>query len=220
MKRRTEDPHRRFRDWLLAGADDELPRDVAVHAYVCAECQLATTAFDMLSATDPSLAGEPPVRSVAPAIRHPVRRVAMATGGAVAVTAVAVVATGALRLPANILLDGPASTTGELPTQEVLGNTGVPQPSPTPGEPSPRSSGRASATPMPPRATAAPNTLPPTLAPILTPAATPTPRPVASRTPRPSAATPAPTPSPPSPTPSPVEPTPSPTLTETPSPLP
>jgi hypothetical protein len=221
VKRRTDDPHRRFRDWLLAGADEDLPRDVAVHAYVCADCQLSTAALDMLYATDLPLAGPPPLRAAAPAVRHPMRRVALATGGAVAVTAVAVVATGALRLPTGILLGGGSASPSGPRTQEVLGNTGEPEASPTSGDPTPPSSSQPSRRPATPGASVPPGTQAPTFIPIVTPVATQTARPSVSGPPRPTPATPAPTASPTvAPTPTPPEPTPEPTVTETPSPLP
>ena len=222
MKRQTSDLHARFRDWLLAGSDEELPRDVAVHASVCGECQASAAAMDMLTAVDPSQAGMPPLRNAVLVDRYPTRRrVALATGGALAATAFAAVATGALRLPPRVELNGTASPGGGAPTQEVLGNTGVPQASPTSAAPSPRASARATARPSLGASTPPLVSIAPTTAPILTPAATPTQRPGASRTPRPSASNPPATPSPlATPSLTPEEPTPTPSFTETPSPLP
>lgn len=31
--------HERFTQWLIAGASEDLPRDVALHAYACPDCQ-------------------------------------------------------------------------------------------------------------------------------------------------------------------------------------
>ena len=55
----TRDSHERFREWLAAGAEGDPPRDLAVHASVCPECQQSMAALDRLAAIDPGKAGAP-----------------------------------------------------------------------------------------------------------------------------------------------------------------
>jgi hypothetical protein len=205
------DPHRRFADWLLAATDDDPPRDLAVHASLCPECQLQIAAFDMLTAIDLARAEMPPSRAHASKGRLGTPgRVAVAVGGAAAMAAIGV---GGWRLAEAGGLTGQAS---EAPTQEVLGNTGhpptTPAVSPSAGAPattaesadsqSPKASPRASASsgalplPPPPAATARPTTTPtktpkpsiiaPSPTPLPTPVVTPTPDPTADPTPEPS----------------------------------
>jgi hypothetical protein len=205
-----DDPHGRFSAWLLAAPDEDPPRDLAVHASVCRECQLEIAAFDMLTAIDLARAGMPPPRVLATRRRlGTAGRVAVAVSGTAALAAIGV---GGWRLAdAGALVGGPAS---EAPTQAVLGNTGHPEvtqaasPSARNAAPSERS---ASSPPSSP--SIAPSTLPLPLPPAQT--APPTTAP--SRTPLPSISTPRPTPVPtlqataePSPTPEPSTPEPSP----------
>ncbi|HEX6473881.1 MAG TPA: hypothetical protein VF114_02180, partial [Candidatus Limnocylindria bacterium] len=56
------DPHLRFIEWLETNSDEDPPRDLAVHAAVCAACQQRIAALDLLTAIDPALAGIPPAR--------------------------------------------------------------------------------------------------------------------------------------------------------------
>ncbi|MEP6469217.1 MAG: hypothetical protein ABJC24_05550 [Chloroflexota bacterium] len=116
-----DDPHRRFAAWLLAGTDDDPPRDLAVHASVCRECQREIAAFDMLTAIDTVRAGMPPPRELAARRRRgATERVAVAVSGAAAVVAIGV---GGWRLAEA----GGLGTASEPPTQAVLGHTGHPE---------------------------------------------------------------------------------------------
>jgi hypothetical protein len=217
-RRDDRDPHRRFGEWLLAAGDEDPPRDVAVHASVCPDCQRQIAALDMLTAVDLARAGPPPARAAIIERRlAPRTRVAVAVGGAAAVAALAF---GSWRLADGTGIGiGPA---GETPNQEVLGNTG--QPEPTLG-PSPTRSDDASAETSPStRPSNEPSGVPSsTQLPLLTqapfnqpPAATPRPTSQPTRTPRPSLA-PTPTPAPTSaPSPS-AQPTPTPEITPTPT---
>ncbi len=215
--RSDRDPHRRFAEWLLATADDEPPRDLAVHASVCPDCQRQIAALDMLTGIELGNAGMPPAQAAAIERRiGAARRVAVAVGGVAAVAAIGV---GGWRL---VEVTGIGALASESPAQEVLGNTGQPQATIEPSAPteltvpaSPSPSPSASATPPP--ASSTPGVTPVTLP----PAATVRPTSAPTRTPRPSSAPPSPTPpatptpAPPTPTPTP-EPTPSPTPTDLP----
>jgi hypothetical protein len=214
------DPHGRFGEWLTAAPDEEPPRDLAVHASVCRECQRQIAALDLLTTIDPARAGLPPLRPVATRSRwRTASRVAAAMAGILAVVAIGV---GSWRLlEAGGLGSRP---TEESPTQAVLGNTGQPEgslgasPSPS-AAPSASSStaGSAAASAAASATAAAPASLP-----LATPAPLPISQPPAATarpTVRPSVdltASPRPSPSR-SPTPSP---TPQPTPEATPSPTP
>jgi hypothetical protein len=202
------DPHGRFAAWLLADADEDPPRDLAVHASLCTDCQLEIAAFDMLTGIDLSRAGMPPPRALARTSRlGTAGRVAVAVSGAAAVAAIGV---GSWRLAeAGGLGAGPAS---EPPTQAVLGNTGhpesLPAQSPSTGNPATSEESAHSSSPSPSDAASAGSGVVPLAPP---PAATPRPTTAPSKTPRPSiiVATPTPAPTPqvtPSPVPT-VEPT-------------
>jgi hypothetical protein len=201
--RGERDPHRAFEEWLLTAPEEDPPRDLALHALVCPDCQAQIAAIDMLIAIDPARAGMPPVRVVIAGQRYAARRAAVAVGGVAVLAAIGV--GGWQLLGATDIGFGPA---GETPTQDVLGNTGQPAPSPSAGAsvtteeatgtPSQRPS--ASASPVPPQSPVIPPPSPlPSVAPPSTTAPSRTPRPrVASPTPAPTAS---PTPPPPSPTP-------------------
>jgi hypothetical protein len=66
----TKESHQRFHEWLAAGAEGEPPRDLAVHASVCAGCQESIAAFDRLAMIDSSRATVPG-RKAAPAKAGP-----------------------------------------------------------------------------------------------------------------------------------------------------
>ena len=53
------DPHQRFHEWLAAGAEGEPPRDLAIHASVCAGCQESIAALDRLAMVDSGRATMP-----------------------------------------------------------------------------------------------------------------------------------------------------------------
>jgi len=57
------DAHRRFGEWLAAGAADEPPRDAALHASVCADCLVSIAALDALTAIDLGRAALPASRT-------------------------------------------------------------------------------------------------------------------------------------------------------------
>jgi hypothetical protein len=203
-----DDPHGRFAAWLLA-ADDDPPRDLAVHASVCSACQLEIAAFDMLTAIDLGRAGMPPRALAGRSRLGTAGRVAVAVSGAAAMAAIGV---GGWRLAeAGGLGAGPAS---EAPTQAVLGNTGHPETAPV-ASPSAGAQATAEGLDEPPSPSSAATTgsvpLP------QPPAATPRPTTAPSRTPRPSIIISSPTPAPtqevtpaPSPTVEPSTPEPSP----------
>ncbi|HET6657290.1 MAG TPA: hypothetical protein VFG61_05295 [Gaiellaceae bacterium] len=221
------DLHETFRTWLVAGAHDALPRDVALHASACPDCLRTVAAFDTLAGVDPGAAPEPHV--TAPATRLWTPRALLVARGAAGVAAVALiaaagfVAAGALfGQPSDALTAARQSPQGE----GVLGNQGGPSASATPSEsaraatesPSPTAEQSASVEPIPednpPMGGGPP--------PISTLRPTPTPRPTIAPT---SAATPRPTsgvtPTPVPPTPVPPTPTPIPPTPEiTPTPLP
>ena len=120
------DPHLRFIEWLESNSDEDPPRDLAVHAAVCAACKQRIAALDLLTAIDPALAGIPQARPA------PTRGWLLTTGRAAVmvggVAALAVIGVGSWRLIQASELLGPAL---ESPTQAVLGNTGAPEPTPT-----------------------------------------------------------------------------------------
>ncbi len=126
-KRSTRDPHQRFTEWLEGTADGDPPRDLAVHAAVCADCQELIAAIDMLTAVDPALAGVPMVRPLPlGGWLQTNGRAAVTAGGLAALLAVGI---GSWRL---------IQTTGvvfvlpiESPTQAVQGNTGAPEATPS-----------------------------------------------------------------------------------------
>ena len=154
--------HRRFQEWLAAGADGEPPRDLAVHASVCADCQRSIAALDRLAAIDPSRAAMPAARETVPEARGGAVRMGRLVGAAAGVLFSAVI----LGIGASQLIS--LSRSGQ-----------VGQATPTPGQgqfftttPEP-SSGESIASPgesFPPPAT-------PTPTPIPTPEPTPPPKP-------------------------------------------
>ena len=75
-KRSTRDPHARFTDWLEGIGADDPPRDLAVHAAVCMDCQELIAAVDALTAIDTAMAGIPQARPLpAPGwLRRPAAR--------------------------------------------------------------------------------------------------------------------------------------------------
>jgi hypothetical protein len=207
-----DDPHGRFAAWLMAAGEEDPPRDLAVHASLCSECQLEVAAFDMLTGIDLSRAGMPPPRALVSRGRlGTAGRVAVAVSGAAAVAAIGV---GGWRLAEAGGLGG--GRVSEPPTQAVLGNTGhpesLPAASPSPGDlatsresadsPTPSPSAGASAgsgvVPLPPPPVATPRPATPsktpkpsiiiaTPTPVPTPAVTPTPDPTAEPTTEPTA---------------------------------
>lgn len=231
------DLHAGFDDWLSAGAADEMPRDLALHASGCELCLARASAFDALRGADPSAAPPPPLR-VAAASRSGALNIVQVATGAVAV--VVVMISGAIAGTALFSGRGPsvAGTVVSTPAEDVLGDQGGPTVTltPTPGSGSstgdPSVTATPTATPEPVVAGAA--TPFPTMGGGPPPAGatsgatpfprTPTPRPTATTAPTagttpPPSSTPRPTPVP-TPAPTPVPPTPTPVLTPVPTPEP
>ena len=48
-KQSTNDPHQRFAEWLEGIGAEDPPRDLAVHAAVCVDCQGLIAAVDTLT---------------------------------------------------------------------------------------------------------------------------------------------------------------------------
>jgi hypothetical protein len=224
-KRSTKDPHQRFTEWLEGTADGDPPRDLAVHAAVCADCQELIAAIDMLTAVDPALAGVPMVRPLPlGGWLQTNGRAAVTAGGLAALLAVGI---GSWQLiqTTGVVFELPV----ESPTQAVQGNTGAPQA--TPSATTQASVQPASEDPTPPSQppasqpvyTIPPYVIPPPIflqptPPPVAPTARPTFRPSVRPTATPRPPTPAPTPVP-TPIPTPV-PTPVPTPLPTPDPTP
>lgn len=219
------DLHDRFDDWLVAGAEGEPPRDLAVHASGCDACLRSLAALDSIQAIDIGEASLPPL-GMAPTGRESTLRTLRYAVGAVAVVllvgSVAIGASGLLR-PAQL---GSAQETSS-PNEGVLSgvpsapaasqpDSGQPEASASDGEKPKQSAAQAAvvaaATPAPqvlPHSTPAPpppGPPEPTDEPIVTPAPTdePTATPIVT-----------PSPTPPSASPSIVVPTPTPTPTPT-----
>jgi hypothetical protein len=199
--------HRRFQEWLVAGAQDDPPRDLAVHASVCPGCRQSVAAFDLLADVDPGRASAPPQMTAAPPPGRLVSSLRLAGIVASVLFAAVIVGLGASQLIALSRADrGPVANATQTPDQVVLANTGTPQPSAdvtpsspgstlTPlGTPAPTEKPGGSATPRPagsPRPTPKPTSAP---TPVPTPVPSPTSVPTASPT-----AAPTPTPTPPVP---------------------
>jgi len=215
--------HDRFADWLLSGAADELPRDVALHAYACPECQRLTWAFDALAEVDLMRAELPPLQVSARVggVMVPASWRRLAAGMTVMILLGTAVAIGGSRLLG--LGDATVPAGRDTPRNEgVLGGSGGPSAT---ASASPSVSASPTATPAPsvdPTSAVGPVSTPAPPAPTQAPPSTPipTPAPVAPDTPPPP---PPPTPEPPTPAPTPEPPTPpppSPTPTPGPTPTP
>lgn len=221
------DLHDRFGTWLDVSPHDDPPRDVAVHAAFCADCQRRIAARDALTAIDVGIADELTVpsslamRSRAAAGPFHIRPYARVLSAVVLGVATGLIVVRSVSLPAT---SGSSPTPTPIAIGAVLGATGTPLPSSNPSiEPrlkrmsagAPRSTPPATATEvaLPPISVPLPL---PTLAPV-TPGPTPTASPPPTASPVPSL-TPSPTPTGtavPSPTDTPTLPP-----TDTPSPTP
>ena len=130
------DLHETFGGWLVAGARDQLPRDVALHASACPDCLRAVAAFDALAAVDVGDAPEPPAwaSGTRPWASRTVlvARTAAGLAAATLIVAAGFVATGGL------LGREDPPVTGLRPSPQgegVLGNAGGPtSPSLTPSD--------------------------------------------------------------------------------------
>jgi hypothetical protein len=194
----NRDPHRRFAEWLETSAEEDPPRDLAVHAAVCAGCQQRIAAIDMLTAVDPVLAGIPTVRAMPTrAWLRTTGRTAVMVGGLAMLAAVGI---GSWRLMQASELLGPAVAS---PTQAVLGGTGLPEPTPTTSVAATEQPSSSEPTPPAPAATERPTEQPPVIVQPTPPPALATAQPTVRQTasPKPTR-TPAPTATaPPPPTP-------------------
>ena len=202
---------RRFREWLTAGAEGDPPRDVAVHASVCAECSSWIAALDLLSVVNTGKARMP-----AQPVGRERGRLAMAVrlvGATAVMFSAAILGVGVSQLIGVSHTNGPVAQASSTPNQDVLGETATPQPSQPRTAPTPQETLTPLGTPFPtqtlPGATQFATPFPywtniptPYPTPFATPFATPTGQP-----------TPIPTPPPPPPTATPV---PIPTATPTP----
>jgi hypothetical protein len=119
--------HRRFREWLTAGAEGDPPRDVAVHASVCAECSRHIAALDLLAIVDLGMAAMP----VEPIGRER-GRLAMAVrlvGATAVLFSAAILGVGVSQLVGVSHTNGPLAQASSSPDQNVLSETATPQPS-------------------------------------------------------------------------------------------
>src|SRR5439155_13548942 len=122
----SDDPHGRFQAWLPDGAGGDPPRDLALHASLCATCMDRVAAHDALARIDVGRAPLPPWRPAA--IRSPtgLRQAARF----VAATASMLLVGGAIILGASQIL-GRAGNGSER-AGGVLAASGSPAASPTP----------------------------------------------------------------------------------------
>jgi hypothetical protein len=209
--------HRRFQEWLTAGAESDPPRDGAVHASVCDSCRQSTAALDQLAAVDPGRAPMPtaPPVELREEWAHSARLAAVA---AAVLFGAVLLGVGASQLIGLTRGSGSIAQASRTPDQGVLGGTATAQPSADGVSASPGQSLDASVPPSPTTrpvsgATARPRRSPsPTATPRATSTSgqTPTQRGTPTGNPTPTmAATPTPTPTPiptPIPTPTPTAP--------------
>jgi len=121
------DPHARFLAWLLDGAHGKPPRDLAVHAALCATCMDWVAAHDALHRIDVGRAPLPPRNPTAAARPARLRQ----AGRIAAAAASALLVGGAVILGASVIL-GRAGN-GQEPQGGVLAATGSPEASPSVG---------------------------------------------------------------------------------------
>jgi hypothetical protein len=122
----VNEAHQRFREWLTAGAEGDPPRDVAVHASLCAECRRSIATLDLLAMINPGMASMP----AEPTDRER-GRLAMA-GRLVGATAVlfsaAILGVGVSQLIGVSHPNGPVAQASPSPDQNVLGAIAPQQP--------------------------------------------------------------------------------------------
>ncbi|HET8777388.1 MAG TPA: hypothetical protein VFN76_06980 [Candidatus Limnocylindria bacterium] len=214
--------HDDFDAWIAAGAREDLPRDVALHASGCEACQRLAASFDALLAIDLGLAPPPPLRAAPLGLSSAPVRLARSAAAAVAVMLVigagAIVGANALRPPDAVSVVDPSPS-----PRQAEGVLGAAAGQSGPAAPTLTSSASVSAS------ASASVRASPTASPTATPrpvAGAPRPLPTMGGGPPPASATPA-TPSPtatlastPTPTPEPLPPTPTPTPTPSPTPTP
>jgi hypothetical protein len=202
--------HRRFREWLTNGAEGDPPRDVAVHASVCAECSSWIAALDLLSVVDTGKASMPAVP-----VGRERGRLAMAVrlvGATAVMFSAAILGVGVSQLIGVSHTNGPVAQASPTPDQNVLGETATPQASQPSTAPTPQETLTPLGTPFPTQAL--PDATP---FPYWTFIPTPYPTPFVQPTPSPTAPPPPPPTATPSPPPT-ATPTASPIVTATPAP--
>ena len=128
LRRSTDRPHRRFSSWLVAAPSGDPPRELAVHAASCPECQRIVAAMDELASVDLGLAGLPEAPATPGRFAWLIvtRRAAMAGASLAAFAAVAFIGWRFFLAPEETLL---GANTLPSPTQAVQGGVGSPQPS-------------------------------------------------------------------------------------------
>ncbi len=233
MKRRqgrsTDRPHRRFHSWLVAAPSGDPPRELAVHAASCPECQRIVAAMDDLASVDLGLAGLPEAHAMSGRFAWLIvtRRAAMAGASLAAFAAVAFIGWRFFLAPEETLLGANSLPS---PTQAVQGGVGSPQPSavagaygsPVPGSPGadPTGGPDTTAAPSPAIGPLAPGQTPlpsvqPTSGPVANAPPGTTPQPTSVANPSAPATQPPPPPPTPRPTPQPTPATPTPTPSAT-----
>jgi hypothetical protein len=138
----AEDVHRRATDWINRFGASEPPRDVAVHARYCDECQRAIRAVDLLLSVDVGRAALPPVDPIPLPARPLAPR--LVVGGA---------SLFVLVMAGLTVIDGMqtiATTPSPSPLQGVLGGAGSPAPSPLPQDEETARASRSAGNPTPP----------------------------------------------------------------------
>lgn len=182
------DAHERFQAWLTAGAEGDPPRDVAVHASVCAVCSESIAALDLLAVVDPE-------RAAMPAVPTGAERGRAALAGRLLGATAFLHAAIMLGLGVSLLIGvsrpvGPVAQASRSPEQSVLAGTATPEPTP---EPTPSPSQET----LSPLVTPAPTQRPPVATPVpyVPPPPTPIPTAVPTLSPSPSPSEPPSSPS-------------------------
>jgi hypothetical protein len=137
----ADDVHRRATDWINRFGATEPPRDVAVHARYCDECQRAIRAVDLLLNVDVGRAALPAVEPIPIPARPLAPR--LVVGGA---------SLFVLIMAGLTVMDGmqTIATASPTPAQEVLGGGGSPVPSPLPQDEGTADATRSPNDPTPP----------------------------------------------------------------------
>ena len=145
------DPHIQLEEWLVDGAANDPPREMAFHASMCDECLSRLNAFDSLSAVDVGAAGSPPPLPARTTLKVGLAWARVATAAAGGILALILVVAGASQLigfvghqnkpdaslvavasATEVQTDGgPIGTFGPGPATEPSPSTG-PTPSPIP----------------------------------------------------------------------------------------
>ena len=138
------DSHSILDEWLIEGAVGDPPREVAVHAAVCASCARRLAAFDSLATVDVGAAGSPPPLPAPTRLEVGLAWARIGTALAGTVVAGILVVFGASQLVgwAGTLDLGPAPS-------QVAGIVFTPQPTPEPGTINPDPAVEPSFTPEP-----------------------------------------------------------------------